>query len=158
VTLIGSNLWEALKSKGDIVECDDGDSKDNRKGWFINADGRAYIDKMLSENPFTPGQFVNINPEEIKIMPDKKYDNEILNERDATHGPYEKTARYSQGLKKVINVAIEEEPCYLTAIQKETLDMLCCKIARILSGNNNEVDHWKDIAGYADLAAAELEE
>jgi glucosamine 6-phosphate synthetase-like amidotransferase/phosphosugar isomerase protein len=158
VTLIGKEHIDYLIDTGRLVLSEDGDTSDSRKGWFINADGRAYIDKMLSENPFTPGQFVNINPEEIKIMPDKKYDNEILNERDATHGPYEKTARYSQGLKKVINVAIEEEPCYLTAIQKETLDMLCCKIARILSGNNNEVDHWKDIAGYADLAAAELEE
>jgi hypothetical protein len=33
----------------------------------------------------------------------------------------------------------------------EALEMICTKIARILSGNPNDPDHWKDIAGYAEL-------
>ena len=39
----------------------------------------------------------------------------------------------------------------LTPEQKESLDMTIHKIHRILTGDPNEVDHWKDIGGYSDL-------
>jgi hypothetical protein len=39
----------------------------------------------------------------------------------------------------------------LTASQKEALDMIQHKVARILNGNANHQDHWVDIAGYAEL-------
>ena len=39
----------------------------------------------------------------------------------------------------------------LDDMQRETLEMVATKIGRILSGNPHEVDHWKDIAGYAQL-------
>ena len=41
-------------------------------------------------------------------------------------------------------------------IQREALQMIASKIARILSGNHDEIDHWRDIAGYANLAVREL--
>jgi hypothetical protein len=37
--------------------------------------------------------------------------------------------------------------------QRETLDMIAHKIGRILAGDPNVEDHWKDIAGYATLSA-----
>jgi hypothetical protein len=36
-------------------------------------------------------------------------------------------------------------------MQREALDMILHKIARIVNGNPNETDHWHDIAGYATL-------
>lgn len=39
----------------------------------------------------------------------------------------------------------------LTPEQKESLDMTIHKIHRILTGDPNEVDHWRDIGGYSDL-------
>ena len=37
------------------------------------------------------------------------------------------------------------------------LDMIFHKLARIGCGNNREIDHWRDIAGYATLVENELE-
>jgi len=44
----------------------------------------------------------------------------------------------------------------LTDMQKESLDMIAHKIARILAGNQDNKDHWDDIAGYASLVSKEL--
>ena len=35
--------------------------------------------------------------------------------------------------------------------------MILHKIGRIVAGDEREVDHWQDIAGYATLAVKELE-
>lgn len=35
---------------------------------------------------------------------------------------------------------------------REALDMIACKLSRILSGQSNFHDHWLDISGYAELA------
>lgn len=73
----------------------------------------------------------------------------ILKERKITHGPYMETARCSQMLKDTMR----KFPMYgsLTFCQRESLEMIQHKIARILCGNPNEFDHWHDIAGYAEL-------
>jgi hypothetical protein len=39
----------------------------------------------------------------------------------------------------------------LNDMQRESLDLIATKMARILSGDANEPDHWEDIAGYAML-------
>lgn len=75
-----------------------------------------------------------------------------LRDRDGTHGDYYDTARIAQALKHVIKVNAKRE---LEPDMQESLDMIASKIARILSGNPNEPDHWHDIAGYA-LARLEL--
>ena len=46
----------------------------------------------------------------------------------------------------------------LTDVQKEALDMIAHKIARILAGNQDNKDHWDDIAGYASLVSKELDQ
>jgi hypothetical protein len=45
----------------------------------------------------------------------------------------------------------------LSVGQREALEMIAHKIARILSGDPNHKDHWEDIAGYAELVVRELE-
>jgi hypothetical protein len=45
----------------------------------------------------------------------------------------------------------------LSAMQREALDMIAHKIARILNGNPDVHDHWHDIVGYASLVAENLE-
>jgi hypothetical protein len=35
--------------------------------------------------------------------------------------------------------------------QREALELIAMKIARILSGDHNYRDHWDDIEGYAEL-------
>lgn len=77
----------------------------------------------------------------------------ILEERQKTHGEFKDNAGLSQMLKEHLRRGISYEAC--TAPQKEALDMICLKLSRICS-NPNVVDHWDDIAGYATLAAKEL--
>jgi len=36
-------------------------------------------------------------------------------------------------------------------VQREALDQIAAKIARILCGDANYADHWHDIASYAQL-------
>ncbi len=74
---------------------------------------------------------------------------DILNERQKTHGDYYDTAAYAQHLKEVMRRG--KNWLLLDDAQRETLEMVASKIGRILSGNPHEVDHWKDVAGYAQL-------
>lgn len=40
----------------------------------------------------------------------------------------------------------------LSSSQREALELIATKIGRIVCGDPNHRDHWKDIAGYANLA------
>lgn len=81
----------------------------------------------------------------------------ILTSRAVTHGSYDDNARISQALKDFFRVErglrLDRGQQDLPADQCETLDMIAQKICRIFSGNNNEPDHFDDIAGYATLSA-----
>ncbi len=71
----------------------------------------------------------------------------LLAERNTTHGKFEDNARLAQQLKAILR------DHKMTDIQKEAMDMICCKLARIRSGHADFKDHWDDIAGYAKLAS-----
>jgi bcepNY3gp66 len=83
---------------------------------------------------------------------------EILAERGKTHGKFWEHAKVSQELKEAISCHFDTHANSLSPQQQEALEMICHKIARIVAGNPNFVDHWRDIAGYATLVADELEE
>lgn len=70
-----------------------------------------------------------------------------LNQRKKTHGNFAEHAKISQDLKDIMRPHFDN----LSSAQKEALDMIQHKIARILNGNPNYADHWHDIAGYAQL-------
>lgn len=74
---------------------------------------------------------------------------DIINERQKTHGDYYLTAGTAQELKDVMRRGKNWET--LDDMQREALEMIATKIARTLSGNPHEPDHWRDIAGYAEL-------
>lgn len=82
--------------------------------------------------------------------------NKTLEERGKTHGNWHDQAWLCSWLKFLMRnnrIGKFEE---LSASQAEALDMIAVKISRILTGNPNEPDHWRDIAGYATLAEKEL--
>jgi len=81
--------------------------------------------------------------------------NETLEQRRQTHGDFNTHAEISQRLKDTMYQYSDFK--YLASDQKEALDMIVHKIARILNGNPNVHDHWHDIAGYATLIANRLE-
>jgi hypothetical protein len=55
------------------------------------------------------------------------------------------------GLKQVIAAELQHRGKSLHADQQEALDMICHKIGRIINGDANYDDSWRDIAGYAQL-------
>ena len=77
----------------------------------------------------------------------------LLAERARTHGNFGDVAESAQAIKSEIRKAD-----HLSPAQIEALDLIATKIARILHGNPDDPDHWRDIAGYARLARRELED
>jgi len=76
-----------------------------------------------------------------------------LKERSKTHGQFEYQAALSQALKNdCVCEAYYEMPSY----QREAIEMILHKIARIITGNNNFVDSWRDISGYSTLVMNKL--
>lgn len=74
---------------------------------------------------------------------------DILTEREKTHGDFYDVASMAQALKDAMRRGKNWK--VLDDTQREALEMMASKIGRILSGNPHEVDHWRDIAGYAQL-------
>lgn len=83
--------------------------------------------------------------------------NEILDERGKRYGAFVGHAEIAQQLKGVIRVFEANRGCDLTFDQREALDMIVHKIARILNGDPNYADSWIDIAGYSQLVADRLQ-
>ena len=83
--------------------------------------------------------------------------NALLAERARTHGSYVVHALITQDLKRVINHHVGDLDRRLDDDMQETLDMIAHKIGRIIAGNAAEPDHWRDVAGYAQLVANRLE-
>ena len=80
---------------------------------------------------------------------------QVLSERQTTHGDFADHAQTTQLLKTVMH----SQPGWskLNAMQRESLDMIVHKIGRILAGNPNYVDHWLDCSGYATLIVRSLD-
>lgn len=72
---------------------------------------------------------------------------QLLVEREKTHGDFKVTSSISQQIK----AAFDQYDDALVEVQREALDMIAVKIARILAGDPNYKEHWLDIAGYAEL-------
>lgn len=81
----------------------------------------------------------------------------ILDERGQRYGVFVGHAEIAQQLKGVIKVYEAQRGCDLAFDQREALEMICHKIARILNGDPNYADSWIDIAGYAQLVADRLQ-
>ena len=79
-----------------------------------------------------------------------------IDTRAATHCDYTETAQVAQHLKPTIRNARNWNR--LSNDKREALDMIMSKVARIMSGEPNEPDHWVDIEGYARLARDRLSE
>jgi len=80
--------------------------------------------------------------------------NNILQERGNNYGSFRTQGFLSQQLKTAMSFHMGYAS--LSASQKEALEMIQHKIARIINGNANYVDSWVDIAGYATLIVDEL--
>lgn len=82
--------------------------------------------------------------------------NTTLAERGTRYGTFKGHAKVTQALKRVMAEALAERKKTLTDSQWESLEMIAHKIARIVNGDPNYDDSWRDIAGYAQLVVDEL--
>ena len=80
---------------------------------------------------------------------------DVLQQRGDRYGSYPTHALISQDLKATMQKYSGYER--LSVDQKESLEMIAHKIARILNGDPNYDDSWVDIAGYATLIAKRLQ-
>lgn len=77
---------------------------------------------------------------------------EILDDRAISYGTFIDLASIACNLRGIIR---DQRP-NLQSDQEEALTMICTKIARIVNGDPNNIDSWRDIAGYATLVADRL--
>lgn len=90
----------------------------------------------------------------------------LIDEREKTHGKYAEVAECLHRLNQVCAAhAVRSGKTVFPTSSKTVfpiplavaLGMINVKIARIVCGDQNHLDHWRDIAGYAELALREIE-
>ncbi len=95
-------------------------------------------------------------------MPNPTTVETILAERGKRYGKFTDHAEITQHLKDVMRSTPGNDDRgnlkwdMLNEDQKEALEMIAHKIGRILNGDPNYEDSWRDIAGYATLVADRL--
>ncbi len=81
---------------------------------------------------------------------------DTLKERGDRYGAFEDHARLCQGLKDVMKDGRSWNRC--SHSQKQALEVIADKIARMLNGDPDYDDNWIDIIGYSQLVLNELKE
>jgi hypothetical protein len=90
---------------------------------------------------------------------------EVLTERGKRYGKFEGHADVTQKIKSAMmrHEVERDDPGIprrqwdiLAPDQREALEMVAHKIGRILNGDPDYEDSWRDIAGYAQLVADRL--
>src|SRR5262245_17283319 len=79
----------------------------------------------------------------------------VIEQRRQTHGDWNFAAPLAAELKTVLAKWLGRRDIHqqkpLLPQQREALDMILAKVARIVSGDPGHPDHWNDVAGYAML-------
>tara|TARA_S200002703_G_scaffold119998_1_gene105769 strand:- start:80 stop:343 length:264 start_codon:yes stop_codon:yes gene_type:complete len=73
---------------------------------------------------------------------------ELLDEREKTHGDFTLNAHVGQELRTVFRRHSGNH----SEVVRECLEHIATKLARICTGDALEPDHWRDLQGYAGLA------
>ncbi len=79
---------------------------------------------------------------------------QTIADRHGKYGLFFANASATQLLKFALHKGLNWNR--LEADQKEALEMIACKIGRILTGDAALIDSWHDIAGYAQLVESRL--
>lgn len=79
---------------------------------------------------------------------------DTLNERRRTHGSFSDMSGIAQDVKDLLHQSCGWWDC--TPPQRQALELIADKMARIVCGDPNFVDHWHDIIGYAQLVKDHL--
>lgn len=74
----------------------------------------------------------------------------VLSQRGGTHGDFEVGAQVAQRLKSILHSSPRWQT--MSLVQREALENVTGKLARILTGDPDFLDHYRDIIGYTQLA------
>lgn len=87
------------------------------------------------------------------MSPEENSTEQLLKDRGKVHGNWRFNSNVQYLLKNQIRLGLKDRELEgLTAPkpwQVEALEMICVKMARIIAGDPNHPDHWRDICGYA---------
>ena len=130
-----------------------------RKKIIVSADQMAVAAKLgLSAEDFikggVEGGFLKYADEPVT---EPSNVDAILDSRAKDYGKFIDGAEVMQMIKRIVHNYIEARGTQLAFDQREALDMIVHKMGRIINGNPDKVDSWRDIAGYATLVADRLE-
>ena len=98
-----------------------------------------------------------VPPINLYSMPKMTITN-TLEERGKRYGSFMGHAKIAQGLKEIMWYVNDGGWDVLDPDQKQALEVIADKIARILNGDPDYVDNWHDIQGYAKLVEDRLNE
>lgn len=113
---------------------------------------RNPVPELLPVPEVKPSITVKVPKNEATVSVDQ-----ILDQRAANYGKFIEGAEIMQMIKRMLHNYVDQRGTSLAFDQLEALDMIVHKMGRIVNGNPDVVDHWKDIAGYATLVADRLE-
>lgn len=130
--------------------------------WNINYFfDKAFTMDIKRLNDVTPKEWTKAGTQHLGDLLREKLAEEneirgILNEREKRYGDYSDVSDTSQRIKNVLRQSLGWEELY--QVQRESLDMIANKIARIVNGDKDYVDSWVDIGGYAQLVVDRIKE
>lgn len=81
---------------------------------------------------------------------------DILEQKQFQHGDFKDVAAVTKGFHSVIAGSPNYKQTMLSNRQVLALEMISHKMARVLCGDPDYVDHWVDIAGYATLISKSI--
>jgi len=123
-----------------------------KKGWKPAAKAA----QMPTLAPAQQGIEMYDDPWQPPEMPPMPEVDATLDARAVEYGKFIEGAEVIQMLKRVVQNALNNRDKTLAHDQAESLDMILHKVGRIINGNPDVIDHWLDIAGYAQLVADRL--
>lgn len=93
---------------------------------------------------------------EDTITPPATGINAILEQRGTRYGEFNDHAKLAQNLKyQLAKVGFYTDPKF-KSIHREAVDMILHKLARIVNGDPDYIESWRDIAGYSQLVVDTL--
>ena len=122
--------------------------------------GMTYKLRKQIQGEWQPPAMVPM-PDPVTVVRNFKFKgtsvDETLDNRAQDYGKFKDGAELMQGIKRLLaDHALRHNKTFADD-QWEALEMIVHKMARIVNGNPDKVDHWVDIAGYAKLVADRLE-
>lgn len=125
--------------------------EENGKVSFCTEPGFRHPKDLIREIPHgNPGTDDHPAPDAAETFAPLE---DLLADRGSSHGNWKTQAELGQALKRTMRLHNADVMEKLRPDEREALEMIAVKISRILSGDPHFEDHWRDIAGYASLAA-----